>query len=98
MVENWKEKREPRISQVFPKIRKKSVVQPNRLNRDFQTNRPNQLYVTDMTYIACGQRFYYLSAVQDLYNNEIVAWKLSKRNDLELVMETVESLTAQRNV
>ncbi len=27
------------------------------LNRDFQTNRPNQLYVTDITYIACGQRF-----------------------------------------
>lgn len=55
-------------------------------------------HVTDITYIACGQRFYYLSAVQDLYNNEIVAWKLSKRNDLELVMKTVESLTAQRDV
>ncbi|MFC7802180.1 transposase, partial [Bacillus subtilis] len=34
----------------------------------------------------------------DLYNNEVVAWKLSKRNDLELVMKTVESLTAQRDV
>ncbi|WP_145033690.1 IS3 family transposase, partial [Micrococcus luteus] len=78
--------------------RKASVVLPNRLNREFQTNQPNQLYVTDITYIACGQRFYYLSAVQDLYNNEVVAWKLSKRNDLELVMKTVESLTAQRDV
>ncbi|MGQ9010796.1 IS3 family transposase [Bacillus stercoris] len=78
--------------------RKASIVLPNRLNRDFQTNRPNQLYVTDITYIACGQRFYYLSAVQDLYNNEIVSWKLSKRNDLELVMKTVESLTVQRDV
>ncbi|MEC1693836.1 IS3 family transposase, partial [Bacillus mojavensis] len=68
--------------------RQASVVLPNRLNREFQTNRPNHLYVTDITYIACGQRFYYLSAVQDLYNNEIVAWKLSKRNDLELVMKT----------
>ncbi|MEK5081522.1 IS3 family transposase [Bacillus sp. FSL H8-0515] len=78
--------------------RQASVVLPNRLNREFQTNRPNHLYVTDITYIACGQRFYYLSAVQDLYNNEIVAWKLSKRNDLELVMKTVESMTAQRDV
>ncbi|MGG1015309.1 hypothetical protein ABE169_09100 [Bacillus subtilis] len=34
--------------------RKASVVLPNQLNRDFQTNRPNQLYVTDITYIACG--------------------------------------------
>ncbi|MEC0533904.1 IS3 family transposase [Bacillus spizizenii] len=78
--------------------RQASVVLPNRLNREFQTNRPNHLYVTDITYIACGQRFYYLSAVQDLYNNEIVTWKLSKRNDLELVMKTVESMTAQRDV
>ncbi|MCY9376708.1 IS3 family transposase [Bacillus sp. T17B1] len=78
--------------------RQAPVVLPNRLNREFQTNRPNHLYVTDITYIACGQRFYYLSAVQDLYNNEIVAWKLSKRNNLELVMKTVESMTAQRDV
>ncbi|UOG06681.1 DDE-type integrase/transposase/recombinase, partial [Bacillus altitudinis] len=42
--------------------------------------------------------FYYLSAIQDLYNNEIVAWKLSKRNDLELVMETLENLTSLRDV
>ncbi|WP_375140139.1 DDE-type integrase/transposase/recombinase [Bacillus velezensis] len=48
--------------------------------------------------MACGQRFYYLSAVQDLYNKEIVAWKLSKRNDLELVMKTVESLRDKRDV
>lgn len=78
--------------------RQAPVVLPNRLNREFQTNRPIHLYVTDITYIACGQRFYYLSAVQDLYNNEIVAWKLSKRNNLELVMKTVESMTAQRDV
>lgn len=78
--------------------RKASVVQPNRLNREFKTNQYNQLYVTDITYIACQHRFYYLSAIQDLYNNEIVAWKLSKRNDLELVMKTLESLTSQRDV
>ncbi|UOG09023.1 DDE-type integrase/transposase/recombinase, partial [Bacillus altitudinis] len=41
---------------------------------------------------------YYLSAIQDLYNNEIVAWKLSKRNDLELVMETLGNLTSLRDV
>ncbi len=57
--------------------RKVSVVQPNRLNREFKTNQYNQLYVTDIPYIACQHRFYYFSAIQDLYNNEIVAWKLS---------------------
>ena len=38
---------------------------------------------------------FYLSAVQDLYNNEIVAWKISERNDLELVMDTLQELTAK---
>lgn len=75
-----------------------SVVQPNRLNREFQTSEPNRLYVTDITYVALGDRFYYLSAIQDLYNNEIVSWELSKRNDLELVMDTVEKLAKQRDV
>nr|WP_089374185.1 IS3 family transposase [Bacillus altitudinis] len=78
--------------------RQASVIHPNRLNRKFKTNQFNQLYVTDITYIACQHHFYYLSAIQDLYNNEIVAWKLSKRNDLELVMETLENLTSLRDV
>ncbi|TKI63306.1 IS3 family transposase [Lysinibacillus mangiferihumi] len=42
--------------------------------------------------------FLYLSAVQDLYNNEIVAWKIGERNDLELVMDTLHELAAKRNV
>ncbi|MEK5495918.1 IS3 family transposase [Bacillus sp. FSL M8-0077] len=78
--------------------RQASVVHPNRLNRKFKANQYNQLYVTDITYIACQHHFYYLSAIQDLYNNEIVAWKLSKRNDLELVMETLKNLTSLRDV
>lgn len=36
--------------------------------------------------------------MQDLYNNEVVAWKISERNDLELVMDTLQELTVKRNV
>jgi putative transposase len=75
-----------------------SVVHPNRLNREFQAEAPNRIFVTDITYVAFENRFYYLSAVQDLYNNEIVAWKVSKRNDLALVIDTVEELQRTRNV
>ncbi|MEF7592750.1 DDE-type integrase/transposase/recombinase, partial [Bacillus thuringiensis] len=39
-----------------------------------------------------GDQFAYLSAVLDLYNNEIVAWKLSRRNDLDLVLTTLQQL------
>ncbi|WP_397386984.1 DDE-type integrase/transposase/recombinase [Paenibacillus sp. ClWae2A] len=46
--------------------------------------------VTDITYIRAGEHFVYLSVVQDLYNNEIVAWHLSERNDLALVHDTLD--------
>ncbi len=78
--------------------RKASVVQPNRVERNFQTEQPNRLFVTDITYIALMDKFYFLSAIQDLFNNEIVAWKVSKRNDLQLVMDTVEELHKERDV
>jgi putative transposase len=56
------------------------------------------MYVTDITYIPFGTRFFYLSSIQDLYNNEIVAWRVSHRNDLKLVMDTVEELAKKRDV
>lgn len=34
----------------------------------------------------------YLSVVQYIYNNEVVSWKLSKRNDNGLVLDTIEML------
>ncbi|TCZ76287.1 hypothetical protein E0485_13865 [Paenibacillus albiflavus] len=54
--------------------------------------------VTDITYISDGSKFYYLSVIQDLFNNEIVAWQLSERNDVELVLDTVERWTRKRDV
>ncbi|MBJ8107553.1 IS3 family transposase [Bacillus cereus group sp. N8] len=43
-------------------------------------------------------KFLYLSVVQDLYNNEIVAWKLSYRNDLQLALKTLDLATQKRDV
>ncbi len=87
-------------------IRKKCRVWGNRLSRvfdnvlerNFKERAENEVLVTDITYLPTKNGFLYLSAVQDLYNNEIVAWKMSERNDLELVMDTLQELTAKRNV
>ncbi|WP_368072371.1 IS3 family transposase [Paenibacillus sp. HGF5] len=69
-----------------------SVVNPNRLERQFKADTPRTKLVTDITYIRAGEQFVYLSVIQDLYNNEIVAWHLSERNDLALVHETLDRL------
>ncbi|WP_367976194.1 IS3 family transposase [Niallia sp. RD1] len=73
--------------------RRGSIVFPNILNQNFYAENYYQKLVTDITYIRIGHNsFVYLSAVLDLYNNEIVAWEMSTRNDLELVQNTVIKL------
>jgi len=87
-------------------IRKKRRVWKNRLSRvfdnvvgrQFSKRVENEVFVTDITYLPTKNGFLYLSAVQDLYNNEIVAWKIRKRNDLQLVLDTLDELTSKRNV
>ncbi len=63
-------------------------VAENLLKRDFTADKPNQKWVTDVTQYQVGERWLYLSAVKDLFNNEIIAYQLSERNDNELVLQT----------
>lgn len=69
-----------------------SFVQPNRLERNFKATAPSQKLATDVTYIPFNNQNFYLSVVQDLYHNEIVAYQLSDRNDVKLVLDTVSKL------
>jgi transposase InsO family protein len=71
-----------------------SVVFPNLLGRDFSTFFPGKKLATDITYLPTLGGFLYLSVVQDLCNNEVVAHALSSRNDLALVLTTLDKLPA----
>lgn len=87
---------------VKPKRRWKSlgetvVVRPNLLNRDFTASAPNQKWVTDITYIQYGSSTKYLSTIIDLYNNEIVAYKLYNHQQTSLVIDTLKEALAVRN-
>lgn len=74
--------------------RKPSVVFGNVLNRHFEAHKAMEKFVTDITYVRTGYDFVYLSVIMDLYNNEIAAWKLGERNDLQLVLDTVKQIQA----
>ena len=69
-----------------------SIVFPNLLQRDFKSPTPRRKFVTDITYLPTLNGFIYLSAVQDLCNNEIVAHSFSFRNDLDLVFASMKQL------
>lgn len=64
------------------------------LKRNFTSSTPGKKFVTDITYIQHLTGFIYLSAIQDLYNNEIVAYAFSRRNNLDLVFATLKDFSS----
>ena len=62
---------------------------PNLLNREFNAERPNQKWVTDISYIKTKQGFLYLSIIRDLYDNSIVAYKTGTEQNINLVLSTI---------
>jgi len=61
----------------------------NVLNRQFAASRPNQKWVTDITYIATQQGWCYLSTIKDLYDGFIVAYGCDANNSIGLVTRTI---------
>ena len=71
---------------------------PNSLNRNFSADRPNQKWVTDISYIKTGQGFLYLSIIRDLYDNSIVSYKTSKEQSIKLVLDTIKDAKRKEKV
>ena len=71
---------------------------PNILNRDFKADRPNQKWVTDISYIKTQQGILYLSVIRDLYDNSIVAYKTGTEQNINLVLSTIKSAKRKEKV
>ena len=71
---------------------------PNLLNRDFKADRPNQKWVTDISYIKTQQGTLYLSVVRDLYDNSIVAYKTGTDQNINLVLSTIKAAKKKEKV
>lgn len=56
----------------------KHPVSENVLDRQFKASKPNQLWVTDITYIPTDEGWLYLASVTDLYSRKIVGWAMEK--------------------
>ena len=67
----------------------------NHLARDFHADRPNQKWVTDISYIHTKEGVLYLSMIRDLYDNSIVAYKTASSQTVNLVLDTI-SLAMRR--
>ncbi|KXW55456.1 integrase core domain protein [Ferrovum sp. PN-J185] len=63
------------------KVGRPSQVAPNKLQRQFTYDHPDQAWVTDITYIRTYEGWLYLTVVIDLYSRAVIGW--SMRNSLE---------------
>jgi transposase InsO family protein len=69
---------------------------PNRLAQVFVAAQPNQVWLSDITYIRTSQGWLYLAAVLDLYARRIVGWAMGKRLKADLTRQALEMALGRR--
>ena len=70
----------------------------DRVNREFRAERPNQLWVSDFTYVSTWQGFVYVAFVIDVFARRIVGWRVSSSMQTDFVLDALEqALYARRN-
>lgn len=75
----------------------KYPVASNLLNQNFNVDRENQVWVSDMTYISTKQGWMYLTVIIDLFNRKVVGWSFSKDLTTENTIITAWRMAVNRN-
>lgn len=88
--------REMKIKAHYVKPYVKTTIDPdfdnclkNLLNEQFNPEKPNALWCTDITYIHTEKGFVYLTSIMDLFSRRIIAWRLSETLEAKWVVECV---------
>ncbi|WP_376691075.1 IS3 family transposase [Wenzhouxiangella sp. EGI_FJ10409] len=62
----------------------------DRVNRQFTADRPNQLWVSDFTYVSTWQGWLYVAFVNDVFARRIVGWRVSRTMTTDFVLDALE--------
>jgi len=68
----------------------KTLCPLDRVNRQFQAERPNQLWVSDFTYVSTWQGWLYVAFVIDVFARRIVGWRVSSSMQTDFVLDALE--------
>lgn len=80
------------------KTKSAGYVYPNLLDRDFNATLPNRRWVTDMSELIVKNVKFYISALMDLYNREIIAFVVSDSPNTALIDETIRTAMETRGL
>ena len=70
----------------------------NILDEQFNPDRPNAVWCSDITYIWTIDGFVYLTSIMDLFSRKIIAWTLSETLEVSCVIDTINKAKARRNI
>lgn len=73
-----------------------SSIAENRLNREFQAEKPNQKWVTDITYLPTIEGWLYLAVVLDLFSRKIIGWAFATTLETKLVLDALSMARVNR--
>ena len=68
----------------------------NVLRQQFQADRPNQIWVSDVTCFKLGELYLYTCVILDLFSRRVVAYKVSRKNSTQLITSTFKDAWEQR--
>lgn len=69
---------------------------PNHLARNFHASRPNQTWLSDITYINTAEGWLYLAGIEDVFSRKIVGWAMSDHLETDLVEDALEMAVKHR--
>lgn len=72
-------------------------IAPDLVQRKFQVEKKDEVWVSDITFIRCFAGWLYLCVILDLYSRKVVSWKISTRNDSELIVDALNQAINSRN-
>ena len=90
--------RRSRRFKVTTESRNAQWIVPNLLNRCFNVDRPNQVWVGDITFVATRKGWVYLAVLLDLYSRKVIGWAVSDRINKRLVLDALERALLRRRL
>ena len=69
----------------------------DKVNREFKADRPNQLWVSDFTYVSTWQGWLYVAFVIDVFARRIVGWRVSRSMQTDFVLDALEQALYDRH-
>lgn len=87
-----------KLFKITTKSNSDNTAAPNILNQDFTADKPNNKWVSDITYIWTASGWLYVAAIMDLYSRKVVGLSMNKRMTRQLVIDAFNNAITRRGI